>query len=178
MSIRSTNTDMMDKSSPDLECYVGKILDKEFLAEGIYRILAKREEDLIGTEYFLVCEDAPGISSTAKQYGEHFQDVYLYRTADFYSGYKIVEYEMYQNMVRHKIPLPQGVSLHEMAHFATECHPEYFGRYPVPVETPNGLTTRHVDFENGICWVETDTGVDFLPICYAIWDGLLSDYAK
>lgn len=176
MNVGSENMDMMDISSPDLEQFVGEIKDKELMAEGIYRISAKHE-DGPWVEYLLVCEETPWISMVAKKYGEHFQDVYLYRTGDSYSGHLIIEYEMYRHMIRNKIKLPQGISLNEIAHFAAECHPEYFGWYPVPLHTPNGLTVRHRDMDNGIYWLETDTGVEFLSVCYIIWEGMLSRFA-
>lgn len=161
----------------ELQKKIGKIVDAEHFSEGVYRIYAEDDGCDCGTEYFVAFEDSPEISREAKQLGEHYQNMYLYRTADFYSGYKIIVYEAYSYLIRHHKALPDGETLREVAYFAAECHPEYFGEYPVPIYTPKGYMTRHRHLANGISWLETDQAEEMLAICFPIWDGRLSSFA-
>jgi hypothetical protein len=132
-------------------------------------------------EYYIVEGAAQAISKEAKTYGKEIPGhpgLLLYSMDEPANGHRIIEYEIGRYKVKHGIPLAATETLHSIALFNMEYHPEYFGAYPVPFDTPWGHTTRHRAVDNGVYWIETDQGEQVLAICYPIWVVELSDAAK
>lgn len=89
------------------------------------------------------------------------EDVYLlgttdYSTEDYFNKPRwVVTYEIHKYLVDQGIPLPDGESLAEDRVRGMEVCPEYFGEFPVPVETPWGPILQYDKLWNGIYWLET-----------------------
>lgn len=160
----------------NLESEIGKITDIESVCPGTYYFTARQNGESISHEYYLVMEDSPVFHSIQK-YGKQIQKSKLFPMDNPASGWKIVEYEVYKYLQKNHQPLPQGVSLHENAVYAAEYHPEFFGTYPVPLQTSRGYTLQYYSFENGIYWIETSQCEEVLAVCYPIWSAELSSFA-
>lgn len=159
---------------------IGETKDLQQLGEGVYCISLQQPAKPICSEYYVVLADSPVISPEAKAYGESLPGhpgLLMYLLEDPHTEYMIVRYELYRHYVRNHIPLPDGETLRSAALTGMECHPEYFGSYPVPSITPHGLTVRHRSLANGVYWIETDQAVQMLAVTYPLWDGL-SDMAQ
>ena len=68
-------------------------------------------------------------------------------------------------------------SLHELAIYNAEYHPDYFGSYPAPMLTPHGYMVRYHTLDNGIHLLETDQGVELVAFCFPLWN-VLSIFAQ
>lgn len=138
-------------------------------------------DSLMCDEYYVVERTSPIISEAAKRYGKEISnhpDLLLYPFDEEKSGYKVVEYELAKYA-----RITNGISdkqndLHSLAFYNMEYHPEYFGAYPAPLNTPKGYTTRYKSLENGVFWLETDQCIPLLALCYPVWECELSSYAK
>lgn len=131
-------------------------------------------------EYYIVAADTPVIPQQAKKYGRALPghpELLLYSMDEARGGYKIIEYEIAKYRTEHGLPLPNGDTLHGIEIFNMEYHPEYFGPYPAPSETPAGPVLRQRAVDNGVCWLDTEQGGPLLAVCYPIWRTELSDYA-
>lgn len=166
----------MDNIQSEFESELGKIENIEPVCPGAYYLSAEQEDEPIAHEYYLVGEDSV-IFHSVKAYGQQMQGFKLFPMNDPASGWKIAEYEIYKYLQKNHLPLPQGVSLHENAVYAAEYHPEFFGSYPVPIQTPRGFTLQYHVFENGIYWIETSQCEEVLAVCYPIWTAELSTFA-
>lgn len=158
-----------------LEAEVGEIMDEELLCPGIYYISAG------GTEYYTVTKNAPPISQRAWLYGQQIPacpELRLYPMDKPQSGWMVVQYEICKYLTENRLPLPEGITLRGAAVFGMECHPEYFGTFPVPTLTPYGHTLRYRRMGNGIYWIETEQCVEVLAVCFPVWDGELSEAAQ
>ena len=79
-----------------------------------------------------------------------------YSTEDYFNKPRwVVTYEIHKYLVDQGIPLPDGESLAEDRVRGMEVCPEYFGEFPVPVETPWGPILQYDKLWNGIYWLET-----------------------
>lgn len=158
-----------------LEAEIGEIMELEQICPGIYYISAG------GTEYYAVAEDAPMISRKAWRYGRQIpgcSEFRLYPMDKPRSGWMVVRYEICRYMEKNGLSLPDGTTLHSAAIFGMECHPEYFGEFPVPALTPQGYTLRYQRMRNGIYWIETAQCTEILAVCFPVWDGELSEAAQ
>lgn len=112
-----------------LEDLYGEVL---FLLEecpGVYYASIRQDEtDVFSDEYYIVCKNTEAISSEAKVYGQSVDGQ----------------------------PVESPDSLHELAIYNAEYHPEYFGAYPAPMLTPHGYMVRYRTLDNGIHLLETD----------------------
>ena len=118
---------------------LGELCSSELECLGVYHLAVKPETDysLFPTEYYLVLDSAP-ISKEARGYGtplENGQGL-IFPLEQEGSGAKIIEYEIFRYRVTHRLPLPEGETLHGCAVYAAELYPEYFGMLPVPALTP------------------------------------------
>ena len=159
---------------------LGETKEIQQLSQGVYYLSLQQSGNLFCSEYYAVLADSPVISPEAKAYGESFTghpELLMYLLEAPHTEYMIVRYELYRHYVRNHIPLPDGETLRSVALTGMECHPEYFGAYPVPSITPHGLTVRHRAMTNGVYWLETDQAIQMLAVTYPLWDGL-SDMAR
>lgn len=109
-------------------------------------------------EYYAVFKNASAVSKEARTYGRQLPDlpeVLFYQMYGGDGGWKIISYEIEKYRRKHRCSTPGGPSLLEIAWEGMEIHPEYFGSYPVPAETPWGYTVRHKAISNGVYWLET-----------------------
>ena len=153
-----------------LEAEIGKIMELEQICPGIYYLSAG------GTEYYAVMQNAPAISQRAWLYGQQVSpELRLYPMDKPQSGWMVVRYEVCKYLIKNGLPLPDEDTLHSIATFGMECHPEYFGTFPVPALTPYGRTLRYRRMGNGIYWIETEQCTEVLAVCFPVWDGELSE---
>lgn len=167
----------LEKLPSELRDALGTISCAILECPGVYYIGVEPEDEdsPLADEYYVVEKDAPMISSEVKSYGKiipGYPDFLLYSYMDRGSGRLLVEYEVGKYKVLNHIPLPPRETLHDIAAFATEKHPEYFGTYPVPMMTPWGYTLRHKAIDNGVYWIETDQCREVLAVNYTLRDDL------
>lgn len=152
-----------------LEHELGAIKTNEEKCPGVYHISTLTGSDCLGTEFYVVTPDAYMISSTARAYGRivgNNSGLLLYSLDLPAGGRRIIDYEINRYRVKCGLPLPEGMTLYDIALYAMKDNPEYFGEYPVPLLTPWGRTTRHKRVGNGIYYLETDHAADTLAVCY------------
>lgn len=165
--------DSLNKITAEL----GKINIFKQLGPGVYYLSAQRDDAASAEEYFVVLETA-AIFFSVKAYGHPFPGMRAYSLHEDASGWRIVEYELCKYRIRNHLTPLEGANLHEIALYAAELHPEYFGEYPVPLHTPRGYTLRHQRLENGVYWLETSQCEELLAVCFPIWHGELSSIAQ
>ena len=157
---------------PDFESIFGEVNSIEEQAPGVYYIIACEECKEHFQEYYIVANHALFFEKIS-QYGEKLRNMNLFDVNRDDSGWRIAEDELCRYMLQnHMAQLPKE-ALRDIGLHAAEYHPEYFGRYPVPVDTPWGYTLRHWALENGIYWLETDECAEGLTICSPIWQAEL-----
>lgn len=165
-----------------LDQAVGKITRVECYADGIYYIGAHKEDSAscFAAEYYVVENDTKIISAQAKAYGtpiEGCSDLLLFQAEVEGKGFKIIEFELARYRVANHIPLDPLESPYDIALFAAEDYPDYFGPYPAPTVTPFGNLLRYISLENGIIWMETDGEGWALALSYPIWASDLTPLA-
>lgn len=166
-----------DYLPPDFDSIFGEVRSIEEQAPGVYYIIACEECGEHFQEYYIVANHAPFFAKIS-QYGKKLRNMILLDVSKDDSGWRIAEYELCRYMLQnHTAQLPKE-ALRDIGLHAAEHHPEYFGRYPVPVDTPWGYTLRHWALENGIYWLETDECAEGLTICSPIWQAELSISAR
>lgn len=138
----------------------GPIRTQEELCPGIYQIRNGPVPPWhFCTEYIVVLKNSPAISDEAKGYGtpsKEVPEILMYSTEDYFNKPRwVVTYEIHKYLVDQGIPLPDGESLAEDRVRGMEVCPEYFGEFPVPVETPWGPILQYDKLWNGIYWLET-----------------------
>lgn len=138
----------------------GPIRTQEELCPGIYQIRNGPVPPWhFCTEYIVVLKNSPAISDEAKGYGtpsKEVPEILMYSTEDYFNKPRwVVTYEIHKYLVGQGIPLPDGESLAEDRVRGMEVCPEYFGEFPVPVETPWGPILQYDKLWNGIYWLET-----------------------
>jgi len=151
---------------------IGSIEEVEELCLGVHYVTAKREDDLLSGEYYVVKEKS-AVPQAAKSYGQKISGLRLFSITDGGEEYKIIQYEVAKYRAQNN--LPPDEPLRATAFFATQSFPEYFGAFPVPLHTPRGVTLRHWILDNGIYWLETDQCEKVLAVSYPVWSTELSD---
>ena len=151
---------------------IGSIEEVEELRLGVHYVTAKREDDLLSGEYYVVKEKS-AVPQAAKSYGQKISGLRLFSITDGGKEYKIIQYEVAKYRARNNLPLEEP--LRATAFFAAQSFPEYFGAFPVPLHTSRGCTIRHWVLDNGIYWLETDRCEEVLAVCYPVWSTELSD---
>ena len=152
----------------------GSIEFGEFLCPGVYYVVTKLPCRFHG-EYIVVVEDSPAVSQKARGYGKLLSTtppVLLCEMDYFDKGRWVVEYEAYQYMEEHGIPLPEDESLWETELRGMEVCPEYFGEFPVPANTPWGPPIQHIRLWNGLDWLKTENDGWVLAVAYPLCDDL------
>ncbi|MDE7246116.1 MAG: hypothetical protein K2O18_19375 [Oscillospiraceae bacterium] len=149
-----------------LESELGPVCSAEQVCPGVYFLSVKHGQEPLAREYYAVSENSV-LSQAAQAYGEKRAGFRLFPLDNDTGGWRIVQYEAAKYRAVHRLPLDEP--LRDTAVFAAEHHPEYFGTYPVPVQTPEGRTLRHKALDNGIFWIETDRCRELLAVCYPIW---------
>lgn len=169
----------MDDHFPrDVEGELGEI---QFFSEecpGVY-VLSCRQDEGPCREFYLVEESASMIPPSVKKLGRRLAscpNLLAYEIENPSGGQKIVEYEVNKFRAAHGLPLPDGVTLRDIALDGMGLNPEYFGTFPVPSVTPWGPTLRHKAIDNGVYWLETE-GERVLALC-GILEDALSDAAR
>ena len=150
---------------------IGSIEEVEELCLGVHYVTAKREDDLLSGEYYVVKEKS-AVPQAAKSYGQKISGLRLFSITDGGEEYKIIQYEVAKYRAQNNLPLDEP--LRATAFFAAQSFPEYFGAFPVPLHTPRGCTIRHWVMDNGIYWLETDLCEEILAVCYPVWSTELS----
>ncbi len=151
---------------------IGSIEEVEELCLGVHYVTAKREDDLLSGEYYVVKEKS-AVPQAAKSYGQKISGLRLFSITDGGEEYKIIQYEVAKYRAQNN--LPPDEPLWATAFFAAQSFPEYFGAFPVPLHTPRGVTLRHWILDNGIYWLETDQCEKVLAVSYPVWSTELSD---
>ena len=151
---------------------IGSIEEVEELRLGVHYVTAKREDDLLSGEYYVVKEKS-AVPQAAKTYGQKISGLRLFSITDGGKEYKIIQYEVAKYRAQNN--LPPDEPLRATAFFAAQSFPEYFGAFPVPLHTPRGVTLRHWILDNGIYWLETDQCEKVLAVSYPVWSTELSD---
>lgn len=163
----------------DLTAELGEVVTAELKSPGVYYIQTKREGKIPDySEVYVVTADAPAISEKARTYGQEFPghpDLRVYNIEKPGSGRYVIDFEVYRYQIKCHLPeLENEDSLHTVALYGAEEHPDYFGAFPVPFFTPRGLTARHKTILNGVYWLETDRCEEMLAVCYPIWQSDIS----
>ena len=154
-----------------------EIVSAEEYAPGVFYLIARRLETAIATEYYVLREDNPIISEEAKRYGERLEfndDVLCYTLLNSKDGKQIVEYELQRYRMRNGLAPLENVDTIDLATFAMENHPEYFGAYPAPYSTPRGRMLRYKTLMNGVFVLETERFERLIAVAFPIWDCELS----
>ena len=159
--------------SPESIDELGPIQESEELCPGVYLLTARNEDELLPRDYYAVMENSI-IPLGAKVYGQKLSDLWLFPMTDGSEEYKIINYEIAKYRVQNNLPLEEP--LRATAFFAAQSFPEYFGVFPVPLNTPRGCTIRHWTMDNGIYWLETDQCEEVLAVSYPVWSTELSDF--
>jgi len=150
----------------------GKVLNYQEECPGVYyMIIGKKDKNnfIKPYEYYLVTDEATMISTAARAYGEQIctSPVLLaYKLDDLSKGKYIIDYEVLRYKIQNNLPLTEDRTLQELEVFGREIHPDYFGAFPVPKETPWGRTVRHDVLTNGLYWITTNTNQKTLAVCY------------
>ena len=160
---------------PDLENELGPIAEKEQVCPGVYFLSVKDDDELLSREYYAVMEESL-IPLKAKSYGRKLSGLWLFSLTDGGEEHKIIEYEVAKYRTQNHLPLDEPLRV--TAFFAAQSFPDYFGVFPVPLQTPRGCTTRHWILDNGIYWIETDQCEEVLAVCYPVWSSELSNVAE
>lgn len=159
----------------------GELGEIQFFFEecpGVY-VLSCRQDEGPCREFYLVEENVSMISFGVKKLGRRLAsrpDLLAYELENPSGGQKIVEYEVNKFRAAQGLPLPDGVTLRDIALDGMEWNPGYFGTFPVPGVTPWGRTLRHKAIDNGVYWLETEGGR--VPALCGILKDTLSDAAR
>ena len=163
------------KELSNLENELGPIAEQEQVCPGTYFLSAKNDDELLPRDYYAVMEKSP-IPLKAKSYGRKLSGLWLFSLNDGSEAYKIIQYEVAKYRTQNQ--LPQDEPLRATAYFAAQSFLDYFGAFPVPLQTPRGFTTRHWILDNGIYWLETDQCEEVLAVSYPVWSSELSNVAE
>ncbi len=172
----------LDELSFDVPYELGEVVDFHKECPGVYYIATNNEIEyqLFNNEYYVVTDEATMISQAARSYGEQFDEfpfLLFYDLGDTGSGKYIIEYEILLYKIQNKLPLPEDRPIQEIEAFGREMHPDYFGAFSVPKETPWGRTVRHNVLTNGLYWITTSNNQKTLAVCYPMQDDLSSTAA-
>lgn len=151
---------------PELIDELGPIVEREQVCPGVYILTAKNEDEMLSRDYYSVMENSI-IPPEAKAYGRKLSGLWVFPVSDGSEEYKIINYEIAKYRVQNNLPLEEP--LRTTAFFAAQSFPEYFGTFPVPLNTPRGCTIRHWVLDNGIYWLETDQCEEALAVNYPVW---------
>ncbi len=147
----------------------GKVIHSRAECPGVYYATIRKNNFTV--EYYFVTDEATMISPAARAYGEQIctSPVLLaYGLDDFSKGKYTLDYEIFRYKIQNKLPMPEGETIHNIVAFGRELHPDYFGAFPVPQQTPWGDTLRYKVLTNGLYWIETDICQTVMAVCFPI----------
>ncbi len=165
----------------ELQNEIGTVLDMEEECPGVFYVSSVDPIEGYSREQYIIDRAAPFISETAKRYGHplkghpELNHVIIEKEGD---GDKVIMYEILRYKKQHDLPIAEDEDILATAVFGMEDYPEYFGHYPAPIMTPRGKTARYQEIINGILLLETEAAERLIAICYPIWSGDLSEYAR
>ncbi len=165
----------------DIEDDLGTVILSRQITPGIYYVSATSEDGTIPCEYYIAKKECSELSQDAKQYGRplaHHPDYLCYPASTPDSGRMVVEYEAIRYLKKRDLPCLENESLLTITDYGREYAPGYFGDYPAPLMTPQGLTMKYFTLLSGVFLIETDELKKILAVCYPIWSSELSDYTK
>lgn len=154
---------------------LGMITEGSLVMPGVYEVVLEDPATSTSVEAYIVHQDAAGISSAAKEYGERVPghpELLVYSENATGNSTYIIGYELFRYKVLNHLPLPEGETIRGIAAIGAEMYPEYFGSYPVPFLTPWGFTTRNKIIANGLFWIETEQCQRGLAVAYPKYDDL------
>lgn len=163
-----------------LESQYGQIKYAELICPGVYYIGTKLNIDRprFAGEYLVVTEDSPAISPEARGFTTPLPTIprtFLCAYTYDCKGRHVVEYEARKYLMEHGAPLPEDETPEDSRVYGMEVCPEYFGEFPIPEETPWGVTLRHDRLWNGLYWLETAQAGWVLAIAYPLYTVLYDD---
>ena len=160
---------------------LGVVTEAEAIIPGVYEASMRQEGSLLLIETFIVLSEAPSISAAAKKYGKYDLDypgLLVYGENCSVDSRCIIAYELCRYKKLHGIPLSPKDSMRISIAFGRELHPEYFGPYAVPQETPWGRTTRYKVIANGVFWLESEWCQRGLAVSFPVYDNISKEAAK
>lgn len=163
----------------DLTREIGAVKSVQEFVPGVYYLSAQKEN--CAAENFYVVMECAVIFSAVSGYGQPHSGLRVYALNEDAGGWRIVEYELSKCRMSHNRELITEETereFHRVALFAAGYHPEYFGEYPVPTQTPGGYTLCHRKLENGVYWLETSRCEEMLAVCYPIWNTEFTSIAR
>lgn len=163
-----------------LESQYGQIKYAELICPGVYYIVTRFNIDRprFAGEYLVVTEDSPAISPEARGFTIPLPTIpgtFLCAYEYDCKGRHVVEYEARKYLVEHGASLPEDETPEDSRVYGMEVCPEYFGEFPIPEETPWGVTLRHDRLWNGLYWLETAQAGWVLAIAYPLYSVLFDD---
>ena len=173
--INARESDVFPYDASDL----GEIAESEKLCPGMFYIRVNSDDPEHETEYYIVDKQADYISGPAKTYGlllSNEDSVLAFPCNAERGGKHILEYEMLRYKVKNGIADDSGETLLSLSTFGRERYPEYFGRFPAPMATPRGVTTRFQALQDGVFVLETDQCEKMLAVCFPIADSAFSPF--
>ncbi len=115
----------------------GKVIHSCTECPGVYYATVRKNNFTV--EYYFVTDEATMISPAARAYGEQICTspvLLVYKLDDLSKGKYIIDYEVLRYKIQNNLPLPEDRTIQELEVFGREIHPDYFGAFPVPNETP------------------------------------------
>ena len=82
---------------------IGSIEEVEELCLGVHYVTAKREDDLLSGEYYVVKEKS-AVPQAAKSYGQKISGLRLFSITDGGEEYKIIQYEVAKYRAQNNLP--------------------------------------------------------------------------
>lgn len=164
---------------PTYQELYGDAIAIEAECPGVQYLCTERRDDR-PTEYYIV-DTSSIISDEAKRYGTPFADrpdLLLYVLDDVTGGKAVIEYEIQRYRAANGLPMSDSEPLSELAEYAAELHPEYFGSLLPPRSTPSGRTLRWRAFMNGVYLHEAENCDLLVSVCPPLGENDLSDYTR
>ena len=165
----------------ELQNEIGTTVDTEEECPGVVYVSSIMPKDGYPREQYIIDRAAPSISEAAKRYGHpmvNHPELILVIIEEEGGGDKVILYEILRYKKQHGFPLSEDEDILATAVFGMEDYPEYFGHYPAPIMTPHGKTVRYQEIINGILLLETEAAAKLIAVCYPMWSGDLSEYAR
>ena len=162
-----------------LETAIGEIRGTEKQCPGVFYVSTRGNGRQTGREFYVIAKNADSISAEAKRYGLEVPECpqyLIYPMDQARQVRRIIEYEVQLFRMKQNPETADRRSLRETALYGMEDCPEYFGLYPVPIQTPYGYTVRYKTLMNGVFRIETDRCLTVLAVSFPIWEDLFSRY--
>ena len=165
----------------DISDDLGELKTIQKLCDDVYYVSVTDDATGLPNEYYVFPMDTNVLSQQAKTYAAPLPShpelgaVIMGATG---SGSTVIHYEGIRYKLLHSVPLDDGEDIRAVAVYGMEDHPEYFGRFPAPMDTPQGSVLRYQELANGIFVLETENCSHIIAAAYPIWVGDLSTYVQ